>query len=91
MSKKRDPFRLAVGERLKALRLAKGFDTIRAFAKDLGVEEDRYTTWEKGKALIPPQSVADLIDRFGVTADWLYFGDPAGLSQTLYSELRAAA
>lgn len=91
MTKKRDPFRQATGIRLSQLRVARGFGTIRAFAKDLGVEEDRYTAWEKGKALIPPQVVADLRNRFGVTADWVYFGDASALPRALYTELRSAA
>lgn len=91
MSKKRDPFRAATGRRLQALRLAHGYDTIRAFARALEVEEDRYTAWEKGKALIPPQITSMLKARFGVTADWIYFGDHAGLSVSLYESLKKAA
>lgn len=90
MPKKPDPFRAAVGKRLELLRVAKGFDTIRGFAKEIGIEEDRYTTWEKGKALIPPQIALDLVARFGVTTDWLYSGDVSGLPQRLLSELKAA-
>lgn len=91
MSKKRDPFRTASGERLQALRSSQGYDQIRSFARDMGLEEDRYTAWEKGKALIPPQVVSMLKSRFGVTADWLYFGETAGLPVSLYESLRKSA
>jgi transcriptional regulator with XRE-family HTH domain len=91
MPKKKDAFREGVGKRLRTLRLARGFDTIRAFAQDLNVEEDRYDAWEKGKALIPPQVAADLRARFGVTSDWLYFGDTSGLSRVLYDDLKKVA
>lgn len=91
MSKKPNVFRQAAGKRLKALRIAKGFDTMRAFANDLGVEEDRYDTWEKGKALIPPQYIEALRQRYGITSDWLYFGDPSGLNVGLFQALKASA
>lgn len=91
MPKKRDAFREGVGRRLKSLRLARGFDTIRAFAKDLEVEEDRYDAWEKGKSLLPPQVALLLRRRFGITSDWLYYGDTAGLARGLYEELRKTA
>lgn len=87
MPKKRDPFRQATGKRLEVLRRAKDFDTIRGFAKELDIEEDRYTTWEKGKALIPPQVVENLRQRYGITSDWLYYGDGSGLPHRLYTEL----
>lgn len=91
MPKKADPFRKAVGKRLRALRVAKGFDTLRAFAHDLGPEEDRYDAWEKGKSLIPAQFVEVLRDRYGVTADWIYFGDASGLTVAMHKELSQAA
>lgn len=91
MPKKPDPFRKASGLRLCSLRLAKGFETIRGFAKELGIEEDRYTAWEKGKALIPPQEVQKLRQRFGITSDWMYFGDAAALPRALYDDLKRAS
>lgn len=91
MPKKKDAFRESVGKRLRSLRLARDYDTIRAFAVELGVEEDRYDAWEKGKALIPPQVAAQLRARFGVTSDWLYFGDTSGLPKNVYSELQKVA
>lgn len=90
MPKKRDAFREAVGQRLNSLRLAKGFDTIRSFAKAMDWEEDRYTAWEKGKAMIPPLETAALRARFGITSDWLYYGDEAGLTRAMHEALRAA-
>lgn len=91
MPKKSDPFREAVGTRLAQLRVAKGFQKQRHFAAELAVPEDTYTKWEKGKALIPPYYVALLKQLFGVTADWVYFGDASALPQTLYADLRKAA
>lgn len=90
MPKKRTPMSEAVGRRLKALRRAKGYDYIRHFAEDLGINEDRYDKWEKGKALIPADEALKLKRKFGITADWLYFGDEAALPQHIYTELRKA-
>jgi len=90
MPKKQSSMTEKVGKRLKALRLARGYEKLRAFALDIGVNEDRYDKWEKGKAMIPPEYVEILIDRFGITADWLYFGDAKNLPKSLYDELAAA-
>jgi transcriptional regulator with XRE-family HTH domain len=88
MPKKSDPFREAVGMRLAKLRTSKGFAKQRHFAEEIAVPEDTYTKWEKGKALIPPYYVFELKTRFGITADWLYFGDTSALPQALYVEFR---
>ncbi len=91
MRAKRDPMREDAGRRLNQLRIAKGFATKRAFAQVIGVEEDRYDKWEKGLALIPPAIVLTLVQRFGITSDWLYFGNESGLTVVLQQDLTAAA
>ena len=68
-----------------------GYETIRAFAKALDVNEDRYDKWEKGKALIPAEAVWSLKVKFGITADWLYFGEEASLPRRLFQDLEKAA
>lgn len=75
------------GKRLKMLRLGMGFQTIRGFAAHLDVAEDRYDKWEKGKALIPPEVVQRLRDEFGITSDWMYYGEVSGLSVKLLEDL----
>jgi transcriptional regulator with XRE-family HTH domain len=91
MHSKQDPMRSESGRRLQLLRIAKGFATKRAFAQTIGVEEDRYDKWEKGMALIPPAIVLTLVQRFGITSDWLYFGNESGLTVVLQQDLIAAA
>lgn len=76
---------------MRALRISRGFEKQRHFAAEIGVPEDRYDKWEKGKALIPADVVQNLKQMYGVTADWLYFGDTSSLPQALYVELRKAA
>ena len=91
MPAKQDQFRVDVGRRLEQLRRSLEFEKLRPFAKKIDVPEDTYIKWEKGKALIPPQQVMELKRRFGITADWLYFGDMAALSPALKTELLNAA
>ncbi len=91
MRHKRDPMREDAGKRLQLLRIAKGFGTKRSFALSIGVEEDRYDKWEKGLALIPPIVVLILVQRFGITADWLYFGNGSALPVALHQAIMDAA
>lgn len=90
MAKKQTPLSEAAGQRLRALRLSKGFLKIRHFAEEIGVPEDRYDKWEKGKALIPPERVYQLKLKFGITSDWLYFGDETALPNVVSADLRLA-
>jgi len=66
-----------IPRRLKALRMAKGYDTGTAFAKFLGIKYKRYNNWENGHPL--PAYMAERICRKcpEVTIAWLYDGDPA--------------
>lgn len=41
--------RRAFGERLRDLRLQRGFGSARQFAAKLGLEENRYTRYERGE------------------------------------------
>lgn len=79
--------RVETGQRLKLLREALEIRTIRGFAGEIGTGEDRYDKWEKGEVLIPPPWAEVLVDRFGITTDWLYLGNSSGLPQRLYSRL----
>jgi plasmid maintenance system antidote protein VapI len=89
MPKKQTPMSEEVGDRLKQLRVAMAYPKLRHFAEMLGVPEDRYDKWEKGKALIPPDEARKLKTQFGITADWLYYGDEASLPHALWRELQA--
>ncbi len=79
---------MAIGRRLAILRLAKGFTYIRHFADEIKVPEARYIKWEKGKAMIPAETIRDLKRRYKITADWLYYGDEDGLTNQLTAEIR---
>lgn len=48
------------GERLKALRIASGFEDAERFAAELGLKPQRYRRYERGET-IPPLDVLDLM------------------------------
>jgi len=71
------------GLRLRAIRHALGYETIREFAVTTKVHEDALGTWENGKVWVPQYFVRKLKHRYGVTFDWIYDGDPSGLPRLL--------
>lgn len=83
----RDPFKVACGERLKQTRLALGFTRMRRLAEITGESEDTLGSWERGRTLVPPPFVQKLRNLYGVTADWVYYGDPRGLPHDLALKL----
>ena len=91
MGKKKlsDP-RVPTGNRLMALRKAKGFDKIRHFAADIGVSEDTYDKWEKGVALIPVPWALELVDKYKITLPWLYSGDASEMPRGLFEAIQRA-
>lgn len=91
MPKKPTPFNKAVGKRLERLRRAEGHETLRAFAKVIGVDEDRYRSWEKGLNGLPPEMAINLETRFGATVAWLYRDDPSGLRVGLFERIKKVA
>ncbi len=62
------------GVRLRAARIIAGYETAADFAKDLGVQYNRYTKNERGQS-IPRLDVLDLIcEMTDVSADYLLRG-----------------
>jgi len=70
-----------VNQRLKELRIAKGYSAI-GFAHFLGIPPEDWIKIENGWP-ISHQQVMTVIKKNGVTLDWIYHGDEraAGLSQ----------
>ena len=75
-------------ERLRLVREACGFDTRRAFAQGLGIEEAAYRKYERAESYPHPETLGRIRQLTGATADYLYFGDEAGLPVTLYRKIR---
>jgi len=80
-------WRRNVGERLRAVRIAAAYRTARDFASEANVTENRLTSWERGTRLIPPYELGIVRRLTGATADFVYYGDVAGLPESLRRKL----
>jgi transcriptional regulator with XRE-family HTH domain len=72
MKRKMPPVRVAVASRLRVLRLSNGFDTARAFAQALGVEENRYTRWERAETEPDFTHIMRICQVLKITTDELF-------------------
>ena len=86
-----DPYAVECGIRLRATREALGYKTLREFADETGVTEDRLSSWERGVNRIDEEYVRRLKRRFKVTFEWIYDGDGYGLPADLFRKLSIAA
>ncbi|MCB9943477.1 MAG: helix-turn-helix transcriptional regulator [Geminicoccaceae bacterium] len=77
---------LVVGERLAATRRALEL-TQEQLAEQVGVSRGALGNWEQGTRLPDPATMLRLRQRYGVTLDWIYGGDPSGLPQRLASKI----
>lgn len=71
------------GRRLRAVRLALNFNTIRGFATETSVEEDTLGAWESGQNMVQAYYVLKLKQEYGVTFEWIFDGDPKDLPYSL--------
>lgn len=79
-----------IGRRLRILRLA--FDLKPSEISDmLGMERTYWSRFETGKRPITNEFAYLLVDRFGVTLDWLVLGRWDKLSLDIAERLRLAA
>jgi transcriptional regulator with XRE-family HTH domain len=63
-----------VSDRLAALREKLGLDQA-AFAKSLGIEKNTYNAYERGKRPLTIETAKKIRRRYGISVDWLLFGD----------------
>jgi transcriptional regulator with XRE-family HTH domain len=79
----------AVGARLRISREAYGLDQM-TFAKKAGLKSSTYNQYERG--VNHPQIEAGLAlkDAFRLSLDWVYDGDPSGLSYKLHEAILSA-
>jgi len=71
-----------IGLRLTALREAMGLNQA-AFAKLVGFSQPALANYEKGYRRPNTDQAIQIVTRTGITLDWLYLGERAGLSQRL--------
>lgn len=69
-----------IGARLGAVRKAFSDMNRREWAASHGFNVPQYTHWENGTRRIPIDSAASLVDRYGLTLDFIYRGRVDGLS-----------
>jgi len=58
--------------RLKAARIAAGYDTQKPFAAALGIELERYKKWESGRTPIQHEYLADVCELTGKDPNYFY-------------------
>ena len=77
---------IAVGRRLQltreALESAQG-----TFAGSAGIPKNTYSQYEGGKRLPRLDFAVRLCDRYELTLDWIYRGDPSGLKYNLAEKI----
>jgi len=64
----------SIGMRLKAIRLANKFEEQRPFADTIGAKYSAYSSWETGVQRPGLTAAFRLIDKYGITLDFLYRG-----------------
>lgn len=83
MPDKKTRYRAEVGSRLRLTREALEMDQGQ-IGIILAVGANAVSQYEKGVRLVDPEKMARLKHAKGVTLDWIYAGDPSGLSAALF-------
>jgi transcriptional regulator with XRE-family HTH domain len=78
-----------IGRRLLRTREALGLSQAE-FCRQIGVERNLYNPFEKGRRRITIDVAMKIRDRYGITLDWTYAGDPHALPSALYHKLVAS-
>lgn len=76
-----------IGPRLKALRLALGFKTQKAFAEAIGVEKNTYNPWEKGARPLTFEGACLIRKKFNIPLDYQFYGQLDGVPAWLRPQL----
>ncbi len=71
-----------IGMRLRAIRRLTGLSA-KDFAAECGFGETQYANWESGYRRPLPENAAVLVDKFGVTMDFIYLGRDTALPYNL--------
>ena len=79
----------AIGRRLLLTRQALGIDAQGEFARRAGIGVTAYNQYEMGRKRPSIENAVALCDAYHLTLDWLYRGDPSGLTYELGAALQA--
>jgi transcriptional regulator with XRE-family HTH domain len=88
MPRKPTPQNIETGKRLERLRTAHGYETMRAMAVALDINEATWRAWEFGLNEFPTDIARRLKDRWGVTLDYIYTGAETAMAPELLKKLR---
>ena len=77
-----------VGARLRLTREALRM-TQREFSQGAGIAQNTYGQYETGTRLISPKRAIDLCERYDLTLDWIYRGNPGDLPYKLGAAIKA--
>jgi len=75
-------------KRLVRTRRALGYTTQSAFAEQVGLRPHQINVFERGRRRISLGAALLIWEKFGVSLDWIYCGDAAGLPAALYKKLK---
>jgi transcriptional regulator with XRE-family HTH domain len=76
-----------IGPRLRALRLALGIKTQKAFAEAIGVEKNTYNPWEKGTRPLTFEGACLIRKKFNIPLDYQFYGQLDGVPAWLRPQL----
>lgn len=76
------------GARLKRTREALGYNVQADFARALDLKQSTYSNFETGLSRPKLATAVLMCQRFGLTLDWIYRGNPDGLSDRLRALLK---
>ncbi len=79
---------LEVGQRVEAVRLFAGLTTIEMAAL-MGIGQARYVLIHYGRVLPDAEKLEPLCERWGVSLDWLYRGDPKMMPVGVWDGIKA--
>lgn len=85
--KKPDDLMTMTGLRLKAARLAIGYDRQDSFAKEIRCTATRYNNWELGNRFPAPDAMVRILQLWGIGPDFIYGGSMRGIPHELYDKL----
>lgn len=77
-----------VARRMARTRRALGLDQ-EQFGEGAGLSQPRYNQYETGRRLLTLAAAMKLCQRYNLTLDWIYMGDPSGLPKRLADALQA--
>jgi transcriptional regulator with XRE-family HTH domain len=81
-----------IPQRLRAIRIAQGFDHAKEFAEFLEVSAERYGNIEAGSSELSKKIAFRIVDKVpGMTLDWLFLKSRDGLNPALHQRLEVAA